>query len=62
MTAQEGLRDINPAQPPDPDGATEGFATLEQILQLAPLTKIVVLTGQHVDGDAGLLAGGDVAP
>lgn len=33
--------------PPDPDGASEGFATLEQILALAPETKVIVLTGQH---------------
>jgi two-component system, NtrC family, response regulator len=31
--------------PPDPDGATEGLATLQQILSLAPLTKIIVVTG-----------------
>ena len=32
--------------PPDADGATEGFATLEEILALAPETKIIVVTGQ----------------
>ena len=31
--------------PPDVDGATEGLATLQQILSLAPLTKIIVVTG-----------------
>ena len=31
--------------PPDPANATEGLATLEQILQLAPNTKIIVVTG-----------------
>lgn len=31
--------------PPDVDGATEGLATLQQILNLAPLTKIIVVTG-----------------
>ena len=31
--------------PPDADGATEGLATLQQILNLAPLTKIIVVTG-----------------
>ena len=31
--------------PPDVDGATEGLATLQQILGLAPLTKIIVVTG-----------------
>lgn len=31
--------------PPDSDGATEGLATLEQILALAPDTKIIVVSG-----------------
>ena len=33
--------------PPDQDGATEGLATLQQILMLAPETKVVVLTGNQ---------------
>ena len=32
--------------PPDPDGASEGFATLEKILALSPETKLIVITGQ----------------
>jgi two-component system NtrC family response regulator len=32
--------------PPDADGTSEGFATLEQIVSLAPATKVIVLTGQ----------------
>lgn len=31
--------------PPDADGATEGLATLEQILLVAPETKIIVVSG-----------------
>lgn len=31
--------------PPDPDGVTEGFATLETILSLKPQTKVIVATG-----------------
>lgn len=31
--------------PPDPDGTTEGFATLEAILSLAPATKVIVASG-----------------
>ena len=31
--------------PPDPDGTTEGFATLEEILKLKPDTKIIVASG-----------------
>ena len=33
--------------PPDPDGATEGLATLQEILALAPDTKVIVLTGNQ---------------
>ena len=33
--------------PPDPDGAAEGLATLQQILALAPDTKLIVLTGNQ---------------
>ena len=33
--------------PPDPDGSTEGLATLQQILALAPETKVIVLTGNQ---------------
>jgi len=38
--------------PPDPDGATEGLATLQQILALSPDTKIIVLTGNQNHGHA----------
>ena len=31
--------------PPDPDGVSEGFATLEEVLQIAPETKVIVVTG-----------------
>lgn len=33
--------------PPDPNGATEGLATLEQILALAPMTKVIVVSGNQ---------------
>ncbi len=33
--------------PPDPDGATEGLATLRQILALAPDTKVIILSGNQ---------------
>ena len=38
--------------PPDPGGTSEGFATLEQLLALAPETKVIVLTGQHDHANA----------
>jgi len=31
--------------PPDPDGTSEGFATLEEILKHAPHTKVIVASG-----------------
>ncbi len=33
--------------PPDAGGATEGFRLLEDILQLAPMTKVIVVTGRE---------------
>ena len=48
------LRRVEPAVvtmdlglPPAPDEVTEGFATLSEILSLAPDTKVIVLTGQN---------------
>jgi two-component system NtrC family response regulator len=33
--------------PPDPDGASEGLATLQQILAAAPDTKVIILSGNQ---------------
>ncbi len=33
--------------PPDPGGTSEGFATLKEILALAPDTKVIVVTGHN---------------
>ncbi|MEP1447531.1 MAG: PEP-CTERM-box response regulator transcription factor [Paraglaciecola sp.] len=33
--------------PPDPSNASEGLATLEEILALAPQTKVIVVTGNN---------------
>ncbi len=38
--------------PPDQDGATEGLATLQNILALAPDTKVIVLTGNQDHANA----------
>ena len=43
--------------PPDDEGVTEGFATLRDILTLAPFTKIIVVTG-HGDQSNALKAVG----
>ena len=38
--------------PPDPDGATEGLATLQGILAVAPETKVIVVTGNELRENA----------
>ena len=50
--AMDALRAHEPAVvtldlglPPDPDGTSEGFATLQEILRLKPDTKVIVATG-----------------
>ena len=38
--------------PPKPDSVEEGFATLGEILKLAPHTKVIVVTGNGDQGNA----------
>ncbi len=38
--------------PPDPDSVSEGFRLLEQLLQIDPDTKVIVLTGQNDQANA----------
>ncbi len=38
--------------PPETGGVGEGFRTLEKILELAPDTKVIVVTGQHDSANA----------
>jgi two-component system NtrC family response regulator len=38
--------------PPDPNGASEGLAVLEAILKLAPLTKVIVASGNEERANA----------
>ncbi|MGH7059724.1 MAG: response regulator, partial [Stellaceae bacterium] len=33
--------------PPDPDGASEGLATLTEIREIAPATKVIIATGNE---------------
>lgn len=56
------LRAIEPAVvtldlglPPDPDGVSEGFRTLADILKLSPTTKVVIASG-HNDRESALTA------
>ena len=60
--AIEALRSREPAVvtldlglPPDPDGTSEGFATLAEMLALKPATKIIVASG-HGARDSALRA------
>jgi two-component system, NtrC family, response regulator len=57
--AIEALRAEEPAVvtldlglPPDPDGTTEGFATLAEILALKPDTKVIVASGHEARDSA----------
>lgn len=38
--------------PPDPDAVSEGFKLLQQILDIEPATKVIVLTGQNDQANA----------
>ena len=38
--------------PPDAEGVSEGFATLREILQVAPRTKVIVVTGNETKDNA----------
>ena len=38
--------------PPDPDGASEGLATLEGILSISPDTKVIIVTGNELRENA----------
>ena len=45
--------------PPDPDGTSEGFATLAEILQIKPDTKVIVASGHGARESAlGAISGG----
>jgi len=45
--------------PPDPDGTSEGFATLAEILRIKPDTKVIVASGHGARESAlGAIAGG----
>jgi len=58
-SAIDALRATEPAVvtldlglPPDPDGVSEGFATLEEILRLKPDTKVIVASGHGARASA----------
>ena len=47
-----GVVTLDLGLPPDADGATEGLATLQQLLSSAPETKVVVLSGNQERANA----------
>ena len=56
LRAEEpGVVTLDLGLPPDPDGVSEGFATLEEMLRLKPDTKIIVASG-HSSRDSALRA------
>lgn len=44
---QPGVVLLDLGLPPDPGGVSEGLATLQEILSLAPETKVIVVTGDN---------------
>ncbi|HTZ80748.1 MAG TPA: PEP-CTERM-box response regulator transcription factor, partial [Stellaceae bacterium] len=46
-SAQPPVVTLDLGLPPDPDGATEGLATLERVKQVSPHSKIIVVTGNE---------------
>ncbi len=52
---QPALAILDLGLPPDPDGVSEGFATLEGVLRLAPEMKVVIATS-HADRSHALRA------
>lgn len=38
--------------PPDPDAVSEGFKLLSQLVELDPMVKVIVLTGQNDQANA----------
>ena len=44
---QPGVVLLDFGLPPDPGGVSEGLATLEEILSMAPTTKVIIVTGDN---------------
>jgi two-component system NtrC family response regulator len=44
---QPGVVMLDLGLPPDPGGVSEGLATLEEILSMAPSTKVIIVTGDN---------------
>ncbi len=42
---EPGVVTLDLGLPPDPNGSSEGLSTLQEILQLSPMTKVIMVTG-----------------
>jgi two-component system NtrC family response regulator len=49
---EPGVVTLDLGLPPETAGVGEGFRTLEKIMELAPDTKVIVVTGQHDSANA----------
>jgi two-component system NtrC family response regulator len=47
LRERPGIAIVDLGLPPDPDGASEGLATVTELLEAAPETKIIVVTGNE---------------
>ena len=47
QTYEPGVALLDLGLPPDPGGVSEGLATLQEILSLAPKTKVIIVTGDN---------------
>ncbi len=47
-----GIMTLDLGLPPDPEGSSEGLRTLEEILQINPKTKIIIITGNQEKSNA----------
>jgi two-component system, NtrC family, response regulator len=58
-TEQPAVVTLDLGLPPDPDGVSEGFRTLGQILSIAPDTKVIIASGHNARESAltGIAAG-----
>jgi len=47
LRERPGIAIVDLGLPPDPDGASEGLAAVTELLEAAPETKIIVVTGNE---------------
>lgn len=52
LTERPGIAIVDLGLPPDPDGASEGLKTVSELLEAAPETKVIVITGNESRANA----------